>query len=32
MDIITYALSKKLNWDNIKNKPFYDNTSTKTCS
>lgn len=32
MDVVNYALSKKLNWDNIKNKPFYDNTSTKTCS
>lgn len=26
MDVVNYALSKKLNWDNIKNKPFYDNS------
>ena len=30
MDLISYALSKKLNWDNIKNKPFYDDTSITT--
>ena len=28
MDLISYALSKKPNWDNIKNKPFYDNSWT----
>lgn len=30
MDAINYMLSKRPNWDNIKNRPFYDNTYTTT--